>query len=174
MSTAERTSVGVIGLGAMGLPTARLLAGAGHPTYVHDIDPAAMASATGAVPVESVVDLTARCDVIMVMVPTDRDVLGVCGELACAARPGTVLLVCSSVTVDTCAAVGELARPRGIEVLDAALTGGVRAAEAGRINLLVGGDEAVLDRVRPVLAPWTATVHHLGPLGAGQVGKTVN
>lgn len=175
VSTPERTTtVGLVGLGAMGLPTARLLAAAGHPTHVHDIDPAAMAAAVGAVPVESVVDIAARCAVIMVMVPTDRDVLDVCGELACAARPDTVLLVCSSVTVDTCRAVAELAQPRGIHVLDAALTGGVRAAEAGRINLLVGGDEAVLDRVRPVLAPWTATVHHLGPLGSGQVGKTVN
>lgn len=174
VSTPERTSVGVIGLGAMGLPTARLLAGAGHPTYVHDIDPAAMAAATGAVPVESVVDLAARSGVIMVMVPTDRDVLDVCGGLMGAARPDTVVLVCSSVTVDTCRAVAELAHPHGIHVLDAALTGGVRAAAAGRINLLVGGDEAVLDRIRPVLAPWTATVHHLGPLGSGQVGKTVN
>ncbi|HKN96242.1 MAG TPA: NAD(P)-dependent oxidoreductase [Pseudonocardiaceae bacterium] len=174
MSTPERTSVGLIGLGAMGLPTARLLAAAGHPTHVYDVDPAAMASAAGALPVESVVDLAARCDVVMVMVPTDRDVLDVCGELTCAARPDTVVLVCSSVTVDTCRAVAELAAPRGVHVLDAALTGGVRAAVAGRINLLVGGDEAVLDRVRPVLAPWTATVHHLGPLGSGQVGKTVH
>jgi 3-hydroxyisobutyrate dehydrogenase-like beta-hydroxyacid dehydrogenase len=166
--------VGLIGLGAMGLPTARLLAAAGLPTHVHDIDSAAMASATGALPAESVVDLAGRCAVIMVMVPTDRDVLDVCGELVRAARPGTVVLVCSSVTVDTCRVVAELAMPYGIDVLDAALTGGVRAAEAGRINLLVGGDEAVLDRIRPVLAPWTATVHHLGPLGCGQVGKTVN
>ncbi|HEY1570154.1 MAG TPA: NAD(P)-dependent oxidoreductase [Pseudonocardiaceae bacterium] len=171
MSTPD---VGLIGLGAMGLPTARLLAAAGLPTHVHDIDSAAMASATGALSAESVVDLAGRCAVIMVMVPTDRDVLDVCGELVRAARPGTVVLVCSSVTVDTCRVVAELAMPYGIDVLDAALTGGVRAAEAGRINLLVGGDEAVLDRIRPVLAPWTATVHHLGPLGCGQVGKTVN
>jgi 3-hydroxyisobutyrate dehydrogenase-like beta-hydroxyacid dehydrogenase len=61
-----------------------------------------------------------------------------------------------------------------VHVLDAALTGGVRAADAGEINLLVGGDEDVLERIRPVLTPWTATVHHLGPLGAGQIGKTVN
>lgn len=50
----------------------------------------------------------------------------------------------------------------------------MRGAEAGRINLLVGGDESVLDRIRPLLAPWTVAVHHLGHLGAGQVGKTVN
>jgi 3-hydroxyisobutyrate dehydrogenase-like beta-hydroxyacid dehydrogenase len=160
----------------MGMPTARLLAESGQETYCYDLDADAMAAAerAGAVPVESVVDLAARCGVLVVMVPTDRDVLDVSGELAGAAQPETVLLVCSSVTVDTCLAVAELAEPRGIRVLDAALTGGVRAAETGRINLLVGGDEAVLDRIRPVLKPWTATVHHLGPLGCGQVGKTVN
>ena len=59
-------------------------------------------------------------------------------------------------------------------MLDAALTGGVRAAEAGEINLLVGGDAEVLDRIRPCLEPWTKTVHFLGKLGSGQVGKTVN
>jgi 3-hydroxyisobutyrate dehydrogenase len=59
-------------------------------------------------------------------------------------------------------------------VLDAALTGGVRSAEAGRLTLLVGGDEAALDAARPVLAPWTGAVHLLGDVGAGQVGKTVN
>ena len=59
-------------------------------------------------------------------------------------------------------------------MLDAALTGGVRGAEAGEINLLVGGDEQVLDRIRPVLEPWCGSVHHMGALGTGQVGKTVN
>ncbi|NUS49777.1 MAG: NAD(P)-dependent oxidoreductase, partial [Nocardioidaceae bacterium] len=47
-------------------------------------------------------------------------------------------------------------------------------AEAGQVNLLVGGDEEVLYRVRPVLEPWTVAVHHLGPLGSGQVAKTMN
>jgi 3-hydroxyisobutyrate dehydrogenase-like beta-hydroxyacid dehydrogenase len=59
-------------------------------------------------------------------------------------------------------------------VLDAALTGGVRAAEDGRVNLLVGGDSADLARVRPALDPWCASVHHLGGLGAGQIAKSAN
>src|SRR6266496_3219483 len=79
-----------------------------------------------------------------------------------------------SVRPDTCREVAAFAEPKGVDVLDAALTGGVRAAEAGAINLLVGGDADVLDRVRPSLDPWTKSVHHLGPLGSGQVGKTVN
>jgi 3-hydroxyisobutyrate dehydrogenase-like beta-hydroxyacid dehydrogenase len=172
-------SVGLIGLGAMGRPAAEFQAKAGHPTYCYDEDRAVMdrVAAAGVRPTESVVDLAATSDIVVVMVPSDQDVLDVCsatGGVLSSARPGTVVLICSSVTPDTCRRVAEQAGPRGVDVLDAALTGGVRAADAGEINLLVGGDERVLDRIRPALAPWTKTVHHLGALGAGQVGKTVN
>jgi 3-hydroxyisobutyrate dehydrogenase-like beta-hydroxyacid dehydrogenase len=62
----------------------------------------------------------------------------------------------------------------GPAVIDAALTGGVRAAEEGTVNLLVGGAAEVLDRVRGLLDPWCTSVHHLGALGAGQVAKSAN
>lgn len=169
-------AVGVIGLGAMGGPIAGFLARAGVPTTCHDPDPAARARVrpSGAVTVESTVELAAGCDVVLVMVPSDADVLAVCADVLSVARAGTTVVISSSVTPDTCLRVEESARARDVRVLDAALTGGVRAAEAGEINLLVGGDERVLARVAPVLAPWTSTVHHLGPLGAGQIGKTVH
>jgi len=170
--------VGVLGLGAMGAPMARHLLAAGYPVYVHDINPSAVdaAAALGAKPAGSPGALGEVCDVVLVIVPTDEDLIEVCagddGILA-RARPGSVLLMCSSVRPDTCAAVAAAA-PEGVEVLDAALTGGVRGAEEGVINLLVGGSEEALNRVRPALAPWARSVHHLGALGAGQVGKTAN
>ena len=83
------------------------------------------------------------------------------------------MLLSSSALPQTCRELAAAA-PDGVDVLDAALTGGVRAAESGRITLLVGGDPAALDAARPVLPPWTAAVHLLGEVGAGQVGKTVN
>lgn len=169
-------SVGVVGLGAMGGPIAGFLVRAGHPTYGYDVDASVVADA-GVRPARSVVDLAARSDVVLVMVPSDRDVLDVCladDGLLAAARPGTALLICSSVMPTTCRRVAERSHDSGVDVLDAALTGGVRAAEAGEVNLLVGGDESVVDRVRPMLACWTRGVHHLGAVGAGQVGKTVN
>ncbi len=174
----RRPVVGVIGLGAMGAPIAGHLARAGLPVVVADLDPAAVAAslAAGAQATVALPDLAARCEVVLVVVDTDDEVRTVCsgphGVLA-GCRPGTAVLLCSSVRPDTCEAVAAEA-PDGVAVLDAALTGGVRGAESGRINLLVGGDHEVLERVRPALAPWTASVHHLGPLGAGQVGKTVN
>lgn len=172
-------SVGLIGLGAMGRPAAEFLARSGLPTFCYDEDRAVLDRTAdhGAHPAGSVPELAAASGVVLVMVPSDQDVIDVCSPdtgVLSTARPGSVLLICSSVTPDTCRLVAEQAAPRGVRVLDAALTGGVRAAEAGEINLLVGGDEQTLDRIRPQLAPWTSTVHHLGPLGSGQVGKTVN
>ena len=157
---------------------ARHLLAAGYTVYVHDIDQDALdaAAALGAKPAGSPRALGENSDVVLVIVPTDEDLLEVCvGDdgILSNAKPGTVLLMCSSVRPETCDAVAGAA-PVGVEVLDAALTGGVRGAEQGVINLLVGGNEEALDRVRPALAPWTKSVHHLGALGAGQVGKTAN
>lgn len=166
-------TAGVVGLGAMGGPIARHLVRAGIPVRCFDLDPDVTAG-HAAEAVATAGEAAARSSAVFVFVPTDDDVVSVCtAELLPAARPGTVVAICSSVRPDTCAAVAAAA-PDGVAVLDTALTGGVRGAEQGRINLLVGGDEAALDRIRPLLAPWTAGVHHLGPLGSGQVAKTVN
>jgi 3-hydroxyisobutyrate dehydrogenase-like beta-hydroxyacid dehydrogenase len=171
-------TIAVIGLGAMGFPVARHVLDAGFDVAVHDLDDrtAAVAGELGARIAASAADAATDAAAIAVFVPTDQDVLDVCigpaGVLA-GARDGAVVLLCSSLRPDTCATVAAGAPP-GVDVVDAALTGGVRGAEAGEINLLVGGDPAALDRVRPLLEPWTAAVHHLGPLGSGQVGKTAN
>ena len=137
-------TVGVVGLGAMGRPLVRHLLAAGHRVPVCDLDPAAVADAAaeGAVAAGTPVEATAGAGAVLVLVPTDADVTATClgphGALA-ALAPGAVLFVCSSVLPDTCAALAA-ARPPGTHVLDAALTGGVRAAEGGTVNLLVGGD----------------------------------
>lgn len=175
---AEQLVVGVVGLGAMGGPIAHHLGRAGVPVVVADLDEAAVSAcvAAGMTAAGDLRDLAARSDVVLVVVATDEEVRTVCGGergLLAGCGPGSTVLLCSSVRPDTCAAVTDEA-PAGAAVLDAALTGGVRGAESGSINLLVGGDAAALYRVRPVLAPWTSSVHHLGPIGSGQVGKTVN
>lgn len=171
-------SVAVLGLGAMGAPVVRHLLGAGIPVQVFDVDPVAVdrAVALGARAAASAEAAARGAAVVAVFVPSDDDVRTVClgetGALAGCADDAVVLL-CSSLRPETCRAVADAA-PAGVAVLDAALTGGVRGAESGEINLLVGGDADVLDRVRPLLTPWTKAVHHLGPLGSGQVGKTAN
>jgi len=174
----QHQTVGVIGLGAMGAPIARHLSAAGFQVLVADLDPMLVEAAErdGGRPVPAPSELAAASDVVLVLVATDEQVLSVCagaGGLLPACRAGTAVLLCSSLRPETCQAVSDAATD-GVAVLDAALTGGVRGAQAGTIHLLVGGDPAVLEALRPVLAPWTSSVHHLGPLGAGQVGKTVN
>ena len=171
-------SFGVIGLGAMGGPVAGHVLAAGHPVVVHDLDPGLVARYVdqGAVEARSPAELAGAVDVVSVFVPTDEDVLEVCigrrGVLAGARQP-SLLLLCSSVRPETCRAVG-IAAPDSVAVVDAALTGGVRGAECGTINLLTGGDEHALDPALALLSSWTSGIHHLGPLGAGQVGKSVN
>lgn len=171
-------TVAVIGLGAMGFPVVRHLLAAGVDVVVRDPDGSAVDGARelGARAVASDADAGRLAEAVAVFVPTDRDVLDVClgssGVLA-GARPGQVVLLCSSVLPATCWQVAAAA-PARVDILDAALTGGVRGAVAGEINLLVGGDVRALARVRPLLEPWTAAVHHLGPLGCGQVGKAAN
>ena len=179
MTDAGTPTVGVVGLGAMGRPAAEFLAASPFPTFAYDLDTAALDAIDkkGATPTPSLRDLAEKSTVIFVFVPSDDDVRTVClGEdgLLAGARPGSVIAICSSALPETCEAVAAAGREKGVDVLDAALTGGVRGAEAGQINLLVGGEEAVLDRIRPLLEPWCGSVHHLGALGAGQVGKTVN
>lgn len=171
-------SFGVVGLGAMGGPIAGHVLAAGHPVVVHDLDVDLVARyvGLGARAAGSPGELAGTVDVVSIFVPSDDDVLEVCtgpaGVLG-GARPPSLVLLCSSIRPETCHAVAAAA-PDGVDVVDAALTGGVRGAEAGTVNLLTGGEEGALRPARDLLAAWTAATHHLGPLGAGQVGKSVN
>ncbi|MCI2421005.1 NAD(P)-dependent oxidoreductase [Saccharopolyspora sp. K220] len=174
-------TVGVIGLGAMGLPIAGHLARSGIAVTVHDLDPdrADAAAAFGCAVADGAAVVAEASAVTFVLVPSDSDVRAVCldaGGVVDRAGTDGVIVVCSSVHPATvreidAAVAGTNGRRR---VLDAALTGGVRAAEEGAVNLLVGGPAETLERARPVLEPWCATVHHLGELGAGQIAKSAN
>ncbi|MGH3987742.1 MAG: NAD(P)-dependent oxidoreductase [Actinomycetes bacterium] len=166
--------VAVVGLGAMGRPIARHLAVAGLRPLLVDLDQSLVRAGADAGGVPADLAAAAAADVVLLTVASDADVraIGLDGGLAAAMSDGGVLCICSSVLPETCRDIAAAAPT--VHVLDTALTGGVRGAESGAVNLLVGGDEAGLERARWALDPWTATVHHLGPLGAGQVAKTVN
>jgi 3-hydroxyisobutyrate dehydrogenase-like beta-hydroxyacid dehydrogenase len=167
--------IALVGAGAMGLPIVKYLVRAGFPVVVCDLDAGrrAEAEALGARSTSTVDDL-AGAPVALVMVPTDDDVRLVAGQYGAVAKPGSILVIHSSVQTATCLAVQEAVGGSGVRVVDAALTGGVRGAEGGEINLLVGGRAEDVADLMPVFAPWTSHVNHLGELGHGQVGKTVN
>ena len=165
---------GFVGLGRMGLPMARHAAKAGFPVTGYDIDAAALARCPGD-GASSAKAVAAAADVVLVIVPTDEDTVAAClgpdGALA-AARPETVVVLCGSLLPETVRRIGAAGGPAGI--LDVPLTKGVRAAESGDMTLLVGGETRHLERARPILQSFSTAIHHLGPLGSGQIGKTVN
>lgn len=174
-----RPRVGIVGVGRMGLPMARHATAAGFEVIAFDLDPAATgkAAAAGARTASSLADVAAGSDVVLVVVPTDADVVAVCagdGGLLETAPSGAVIAICSSVLPETVRSVAALAAARGVGVLDSPLTKGVHAAEAGTMTVLVGGETSDLDKARRVLDCFSLAIHHLGPVGAGQIGKTVN
>ena len=175
----SRRAVGVVGLGAMGEPIATHLARAGHVVVVVDPDESAtarVARTPGVRVAASPAEAAAECEVVLVVVGDDDQVRDVVAgpRGVTTAGAATTVLICSTVQPDTVRDLAGRAAEHGVALLDAALVGGLRGAHAGGLTVLVGGDPEALDRVRPEMRAWAKSVHHLGPLGAGQVAKSAN
>lgn len=172
--------VGVIGLGRMGLPIARHILRAGFVVSGFDIEPQRTAALTriGGVPQPSVLEVARQSDAVLLMVADDaqiRDVaLGPDGIVR-NARPGTVLIISSTVKPSTCREVAAAAADKQIGVLDAPVARGQRAAENGTLTVFVGGNPALFTRCRPVFAAFGREIVHIDDeVGAGQVAKLAN
>ena len=173
---AGRRPVGMVGTGNMGGRMTRRMVEAGHAVLAVDADPARI-PACGATPANSLAELAERCDVIMLSLPDSPAIESVIrnpGGLLEHARDGQVIVDLSTANpVSTRALHGEL-RARGVRYLDAGISGGAAGAEKGTLTLMVGGDEAALAQVRPLLDTFSAHVHHMGGSGAGHVTKVLN
>lgn len=171
--------VGIAGWGRMGAGMGKhLLAGGLEVTGYDPADAARSAMAdAGATVADSVADLAAASDLVLVVVIDDAQVRAVLegddGGIA-NAEPGTVFAVCASVRPDTCQDLARQAEERGVYVIDTALTGGARGAEQATLRMMCGGPESVIDRCRQALAFIATDVCHVGPVGAGQIAKTAN
>jgi 2-hydroxy-3-oxopropionate reductase len=171
--------VGVIGLGAMGSPIAKNLLKAGHSVTVFARRAEAMAPlvAAGATAASSPADAAARSDVTVTMVIDTRAVeevaLGPRGIIE-GAKPGSVVVDHSTIDPDGARRIAAALKARGIDMIDAPVSGGPAVAGAGTLSMMVGGDEAVLDRMRPILGCYATTIVHIGPSGAGQIAKACN
>lgn len=165
----------MVGLGEIGRGVAGGLHRAGLVLSVCDVRPEATAPWAGRATVASDPAAAARdAEVVVVAVVDDaqvRAVTGGRGGVLAGARPGTCVLVLSTVAPDTVLEVAAAAAGSGVDVLDCAVTGGPAAASAARFVAMVGGDEAVLARARPVLDAFCSLVVHMGPLGAGLKAK---
>lgn len=170
-------NVGMIGLGAMGREMAgHIVATGDHRVLAYDIDPEAVAAATGEgiTAAGSVAEVAQAADIVVIMVATDDQALSVAAELAATEARGTLIAIAATLHPDTMKKIGALVAPGGISVIDAPVVFGLYGAKEGILVSLCGGDAEDVERARPVLNCYCRAVHHLGPLGSGMIAKTVN
>ena len=173
------TRVAFLGLGIMGSGMAQRLLGAGTrlAVYNRSAERARSLAAHGATVANTPRDAVADADIVVSMVADDAASHAIWegGEGALAGvRPGTVLVESSTVTVGRIGELAESASRIGCELVDAPVTGSKVQAAGGELTFLVGGSDAALARVRPVLEVMGRTIVHLGPTGSGALVKLIN
>ena len=171
--------VGFIGLGNVGAPMAGFVLGAGFSLVVHDLRPEAAAPLLdrGAEWADSPREVAAHCDVVCTCVPGPPQMQAVMlgpGGVLEGVHPGAVVIDHTTNAPAIVQDVGVALAARGAHLLDAPLDGGREGALEGQLTLFVGGDEAVLRRVKPVLDTFAKSVVWVGALGAGSVTKIVH
>ena len=173
------SNIAFIGLGNMGGPMAQNLVKAGHALTVFDLVPAAVQVlvADGAQAAGSAREAVAGADVVISMVPASQHVdalyLGPDGILE--HIPTHALVIdCSTIAPQTARKVAQAALARGLDMVDAPVSGGTGGAIAGTLTFIVGGTVAALERARPILEKMGKNIFHAGGAGAGQVAKIAN
>jgi 3-hydroxyisobutyrate dehydrogenase len=170
--------IGFIGLGHMGGPMARNLVKAGHEVKGFDLSEEAMnfAIQAGLKGAASVAEAATDVEVLVSMLPVGQNVRNVyldAGALD-AVAPGTLLIDSSTIDVESARAVHEAASAKGLDMLDAPVSGGVPGADAGTLTFMCGGDKATFDQARAILADMGKNIVHCGGPGQGQVTKICN
>ena len=171
--------IAFIGLGNMGGPMARNLMKAQHAVTAWDPVEAALAGIVeaGASQAASAAAAVEGADAVVTMVPAGPEVREVylgAGEVLSAVAPGTLLIDCSTIDVATARDVATAAAERGLEMVDAPVSGGTGGAIAGTLTFMVGGPEAAFEKAKPILENMGARIVHCGPAGNGQAAKVCN
>jgi len=177
VSSVASPRVGFVGLGAMGVGMARNLHKRGLLAAVWNRSTSkaqTLAQETGCAAPASLAELAPLCDVIVMCVSADADVLEVVDALLPTLRRDTIVIDCSTVSADTARCAARRLREHGAAFLDAPVSGGVEGARDGTLAVMVGGEAAAFERARPVLEAMGRTVTHLGASGAGQAAKATN
>jgi 3-hydroxyisobutyrate dehydrogenase len=168
--------IGIIGLGNMGGRIAARLAAGGEAVHGFDANATAVAAAPVS-PSESVAALVQAVDVVLLSLPdsnvVESVVFGEDGVLAHCRELQLVVDLSTAAPSSTVRIHEELGR-KGVEYLDAGISGGAKAAEQGSLTVMVGGAPDALERVRPVLAHFSARIFHMGESGAGHTAKLLN
>jgi 3-hydroxyisobutyrate dehydrogenase len=175
----EKARVGIVGVGRMGLAMLKHLVKQGYQVTACDTDDKQLAKArdAGAAAVATTAEVARAADFVIVAVGYDEEVrqvvLEVDGLLANLA-PGSIIAVSSTAKPDTVKTLDEQAKGHGVAILDAPICRGRFAADDGTLLALVGGKPDVVERGRAVYRCFCSDYAHLGEVGHGQVGKTMN
>jgi len=160
----------------MGRPMAANLIGAGMEVTGFDLVESARQAAMqdGVRLADSIQSAAAAADIVITMLPAGRHVLSVWSELAQVVRPGTLLIDCSTIDVDSARKAHAMAKEAGCASLDAPVSGGTVGAAAATLTFMVGGSREAYDRGEPVLARMGKRIVHCGDAGSGQAAKICN
>lgn len=166
----------MIGLGNMGGRIAQRIHDVGRPIVGFDVNPASREAWT-VESVDSIVELVARSEVVLLCLPNssiiERVMLESGGVLE-HVRKGQIVVDLSTASPASTRGLHARLGARGVPMVDAGLTGGVMSATTGQMVLMAGGDEADVDRVRPVLADFSRALYRMGGPGAGHLAKVLN
>lgn len=170
------TTCGFIGLGSQGAPIARRMIHAGFPMTLwarraESLDPYRDTSARFAA---TIAELGGGAQHVGVCVVNDDDVRQVCDQLIPAMHPGSLIAIHSTIHPDTCRSIERQAAVRDVRLIDAPVSGGSPAAEAGTLTLMLGGDPDAIEVARPVFETFGRLIVRLGEVGAGQHAKLIN
>ncbi len=172
-------NVGFIGLGIMGAPMALNLVRGGFPLWVYDrrAEAAAPLAAAGARVCASPEEAARAADITFIMVSDTAEVelaiLGPDGVLA-GVKTGSTVVVTSTTSAEAARALAARLMERGVEMLDAPVSGGETEAAEGALTIMAGGKPEVFERVKPLFERLGRRTVHVGPLGAGQLAKACN
>jgi 3-hydroxyisobutyrate dehydrogenase len=171
--------VGFVGLGTMGAAMAANLVRAGYPLHVWNRTPgkAGPLVEIGATEAGTLAELAAAVDVIVICVSDTPDVEAVLfgpDGIAAAAREGTLVIDCSTISPRATREFARRLRERGIAMVDAPVSGGSEGAIHATLTIMVGGEPVDVERAHAVLAALGRTITHMGPIGTGQATKAVN
>lgn len=171
--------IGFIGLGIMGKPMANNLIKAGHELFVFDLVPELVSEATkfGATQGNSAEEVASRSEVTFTMVPdgpeVEEAILGQGGALD-GAKPGSIIVDMSSINPLVAQKVGAACEAKGVDFLDAPVSGGEPKAIDGTLAIMAGGKQEVFDKVMPLFEVMGSSAVLAGPVGAGNVTKLAN
>ena len=166
-----------LGLGVMGYPMAGHLQAKGHRVTVYNRTTSkaeAWAKQHGGAFGKTVEDAVIEAELVLMCVGNDRDLIEVGGAALAAMKPGTILVDHTTASADVARQLYEGARGKGIQFIDAPVSGGQAGAEKGQLTVMCGGDQAAFDAAKPVIDCFAKATTLMGASGAGQLTKMVN